>query len=80
MPNFVQDLLVTVIAFCGFGAAGVLSAMAANDWKEDVINGLNQVVPPGDIFDFFFGNLTDIRNNMIATAVSSYCSSCVVVG
>ena len=58
MP-FVQDLLVTVVAFCGFGAAGVLSAMAAGDWKEDIIDRLPSIE-----------DLTDIRDDMIATAVS----------
>lgn len=50
----------------------MLSAMAAKDWKEDVTDRVNQLPIPSDILDFFFGNLTDIRNNMIATAVSSY--------
>ena len=59
-----QDLLVTVVAFCGFGAAGVLSAMAAKDWNEDVID------PLPSFLNSLIGDLTDIRNDMIATAVS----------
>ena len=62
--------MLTLIALGGFGAAGVLSAMAAKDWQEDVIDFLQQLIPPGEIFDRFFENLTDIKNYMIALAVS----------
>ena len=62
--------MLTLIALGGFGAAGVLSAMAAKDWQEDIIDFLQQLVPPGDIFDLFFENLTDIKNYLIALAVS----------
>ena len=48
----------------------MLGAITGKDWTEQILDPLNQFVPPGPVFDAFFGSLTDIRNDIAATAVS----------
>ena len=60
-----QDILLILLAICGFGVAGVLGAITARDWTEDF--NLDRSI---DSRDTLSSDLVDIRNDLAATAVS----------
>ena len=59
-----QDLLLILLAACGFGVAGVLGAITAKDWSKDIIDNIPSALDP------YTGDIRDIRNDTAATAVS----------
>ena len=68
MHACIQDLLLILLATCGFGVAGVLGAITAKDWSEDYVDRGNDLFPSQ--LNPFEGDLRDIRNGVAATAVS----------
>ena len=60
--------MLIIIAVCGFGVAGVLSAIAAQSWSEDVLGRVPRALPFADIFT---RDIEDVRNGIAAAAVSS---------
>lgn len=66
--------MVIFLATAGFGVAGILASVAAKDWSDDVLNRIPSALPFADTAT---SDITDIRNDMAATAVSqiyySYC-------
>ncbi|MCG8624794.1 MAG: hypothetical protein MJE68_22705 [Proteobacteria bacterium] len=64
-----QDILLILLAICGFGVAGVLGAITARDWTEDFLDPLEQLIPNQDTRNAISSDLVDIRNDLAATAV-----------
>ena len=73
-PTFLQDLLLIVLAACGFGVAGILSAIAAKNWSDDVLDRVPSTLPLiGTLANNIVGirnDIVDIRNGIAAAAVS----------
>ena len=65
-----QDILLILLAICGFGVAGVLGAITARDWTEDFLDPLEQIIPDQNTRNAISSDLVDIRNDLAATAVS----------
>ncbi|MCG8623793.1 MAG: hypothetical protein MJE68_17600 [Proteobacteria bacterium] len=72
-----QDILLILLAICGFGVAGVLGAITARDWTEDFLDPLEQLIPNQDTRNAISSDLVDIRNDLAATAVSVNTSNSV---
>ena len=59
--------MLIVLAICGFGVAGILSAIAAKNWSDDVLDRVPSALPFTDILT---SDVVDIRNGIAAAAVS----------
>ena len=55
-----------LFAACGFGVAGVLGAITAKDWSEDIVD--NNIIPSS--LNSFTGDFRDLRVDIAATSVS----------
>ena len=69
--------MLVLLAACGFGVAGVLGAITAKDWSEDVLDVRNQLsnfpfIPSEliNVINALSSDVEDIRTNIAATSVS----------
>ena len=56
--------MLILLAACGFGVAGVLGAITAKDWSEDIVDNIPS------FFDSVTGDIRDLRVDIAATSVS----------
>lgn len=65
--------MLILFAACGFGVAGVLGAITAKDWSEDVLDHFPgaPLKIPYDILSAVGGDIEDIRIDIAATSVSN---------
>ena len=63
-----QDILLILLAICGFGVAGVLGAITARDWTDDFY--LELIDQDTRRHNPLASDLIDLRNALAATSVS----------